>query len=421
MRHTHDYGLSVDIGTTHVTLHLVGLPDLRVLLEHIIPNPQTRFGADIISRICHSVRKRENARQLTALIRSAIQDGISAMLKQLQLNEADIKQVVVVGNTVMHHLFFDLSVLSLAKAPYTAEAKDPVHMSAIDAGFPLLRDAECYSPPIVESFVGADAPAMMLAAGLLEPGTNRIAMDIGTNTEIVVKSTEGAWIASAASGPAFEAMSMQCGVPGMPGAIKTVQIERDSLVPRFETIGGERPHGLCGTGAVSALAAMLERNIILPRGSFNREISSRWLILDSSTVYYIIAESAISATGQPIIISQPDVRMLQQSKAAIRGVTELLLHEARLDAERVEALYVTGLFGSGLQMDDAYRIGMLPRFPHADTTQHDLGTIEGTDLLMILENRTKIEDLVKHLRYIEMAGNPEFDSRYLASLPFPDQ
>jgi len=128
-----------------------------------------------------------------------------------------------------------------------------------------------------------------------------------------------------------------------------------------------------------------------------------------------------SAGGQQIVISQPDVRMLQQSRAAIRGVTELLLHEAGLDAEQVEALYVTGVFGSGLRMDDAYRIGMLPRFPKAAITQHNRGTIEGADLLMISENRRVIEDAVNRLRYIEMAGNPAFESRYLASLPFPVQ
>ena len=411
----------MDIGTTHVTLHLVRISDLHVLFEHVVPNPQTRFGADIISRVSHSVRSRENAGQLTALIRTAIQEGFSGMLKQLRLNPANIKQVIVVGNTVMHHLFFGLSVSSLARAPYAAEAKTSIRISAAEAGFALLEDAECYSPPIVESFVGADAPAMMLAAGFLEPRPNRIAMDIGTNTEIVVKSTEGVWIASAASGPAFEAMSMQCGMPGERGAIKAVQIDQVALRPKFETIGGERPRGLCGTGAISALAAMLERNIILPRGSFNRDLSSRWLSRDGSTAYYIIADNAISASGQRIAITQPDVRMLQQSKAAIRGVTGLLLHEAGLDAEQVETLYITGVFGADLRMDDVYRIGMLPRFPNATTTQHSRGTVDGADLLMIPENRRMIEELVGRLRYIEMAGNPAFESRYLASLPFPAQ
>lgn len=421
MRRTHEYGLSVDIGTSNVTLHLVRLSDIHVVFELVVPNPQMRFGADIISRVTHSVRKRENAQQLTAFIRAAVQDGLAAILKQLQLDPATIRKVVIVGNTVMHHLFFDLSVSSLAKAPYTADAKAPVHMPAANAGFTVLQDAECYSPPIVESFIGADAPAMMLAAGFLEPRTNCIAMDIGTNTEIAVKSTDGVWIASAASGPAFEAMSMQCGMPGESGAINTVQIDQDTLRPKCGTIGGERPRGVCGTGAISALAAMLDRGIILPRGSLNRDLNSKWLSLNGSIAYYILVDNTASASGRQIVISQPDVRMIQQSKAAIRGVIGLLLHKARLDVEQVETLYVTGVFGSDLRIEDACRIGMLPRFPNATITRHSGGAIDGADLLMIPENRKKAEQLLTHLTYIEMAGSPAFESRYLASLPFPAQ
>jgi len=379
-----------------------------------------QFGFDIISRISYAIKKEENAKRLTSLIRASVQDGIYAILKHKGLDSDVVKKITVVGNTVMHHLFFGLAVNSLAKTPYTADDKDAICMFAGDAGISLLHQAECYSPPLVESFIGADAPAVLLASGFLEPTIDHVAIDVGTNTEITVKSSQGLWIASAASGPAFEGMSMECGIPGSYGAINDVEIDQRTLQPTIEVMGGGKPRGICGTGTISALAAMLDGNIILPRGSFNRKLDSRWLNLDSSTVYYILADNKVSATGQPIVISQPDVRMLQQSKAAIRGVLDVLLHEAGLKAEDVQNLYLTGIFGSGLQIDDAYRIGMFPEFSKAKIIQYSNGASLGADLLMIQENRNKVEELVKNLNYIEMSDNPEFKARYFASVPFPD-
>lgn len=415
-----DYGISVDIGTTHITLHLVRISDLHVVSERVVQNTQMQFGADIISRISYAIKKKENAKQLTSLIRAAIQDGIGTILNQQGLNPSFVKQVTIVGNTVMHHLFFDLTVNSLSKAPYTADDRDAIRTRAVNVGISILEQAECYSPPLVQSFIGTDAPAVLLASGFLEPKTNHIAIDVGTNTEIAVKSSHGMWIASAASGPAFEGMSMECGIPGDRGAISGVDIDQRTLRPTIEVMGGGKPRGICGTGAISALAAMLDRKIILPRGSFNRELNSRWLNLDTTTAYYILAGNKVSVTGQPIVISQPDVRMLQQSKAAIRGVLDLLLHKAGLEVKDVATLYLTGIFGSGLQIEDAYRIGMFPNFSKAKVVQYSKGASLGADLLMIPENRWKVEELVKKLNYIEMSDNPDFKSRYFASVPFPD-
>jgi uncharacterized 2Fe-2S/4Fe-4S cluster protein (DUF4445 family) len=416
----YDYGISVDIGTTHVTFHLVRLSDLHVVYEHVVSNSQVQYGADIISRVSRATRNRKNAEHLTLLIRTAIEDGITTILKNQQLEPSSVTRVTVVGNTVMHHLFFNLDVSSLSKAPYTAGDKDAIRARAEEAGIPIIGEAECYSPPLVESFIGADAPAVMLASGFMESKTNHVVIDVGTNTEIAVKSAQGNWIASAASGPAFEGMSMECGMPGGFGAISDVEIDQRTYRPKTEVIGGGKPHGICGTGAISVLAEMLDRSIILPRGSFNRELNSRWLNLDSSPAYYILADNKVSATGLPIVISQPDVRMLQQSKAAIRAVLDVLLHESGLEPLKVDSLYLTGLFGSGLQIEDLYRIGMLPKLPRASIVQYGKGASLGADLLMIPENRRKVEKLVKHLNYIEMSDNPAFKVRYFECIPFPD-
>jgi uncharacterized 2Fe-2S/4Fe-4S cluster protein (DUF4445 family) len=416
-----DFGLSVDVGTTHITIHLVRLIDQLMIHELVIPNPQISVGADIITRAAFATRIRQNAAQLSALVRSAVESGINTLLKQAQISPLSVKQIVVVGNTVMHHLFFNLSVSSLTRSPYVAEDKEAIVTTAKDIGFTQLPEAECYSPPLVESFIGADAPAVMLACGFLSSEINRIAIDVGTNTEIAVKSSRGVWIASAASGPAFEGMSMECGMLGQIGAISNVEIDHRTLRPKLEILGAKKPHGICGTGAISSLAAMLDAKILLPTGSLNRSLNSRWLVLDSAVSYYVLADRKTSATGQPIVISQPDVRMLQQSKAAVRGVIDVLLQESGLTTSDVESFCITGVFGTDLQVKDANRIGMFPRFLNAKIEQKSKSANLGAEMLFSETNREKLDRFLKGITYVEMSDNPAFKKQFVASIPFPDQ
>jgi uncharacterized 2Fe-2S/4Fe-4S cluster protein (DUF4445 family) len=416
-----DFGISVDIGTTHLTIRLVRLIDQHLILEKIIINPQIAFGLDIISRAGYAVKKRENAVTLTTLVRSAVQDEVDALLKQAKISGSSVRQMVIVGNAVMHHLFFDLPLFSLVRAPYVAEKKSVVLTNASDLGFATLPDAECYSPPLIESFIGADAPAVMLASNFLNSKTGSIAIDVGTNTEIIVRSSKGIWIASAASGPAFEGMSIEYGMLGQNGAISRVEIDHRTLKPKLSVLGAEKPQGICGTGAISSLAAMLDAGILLPNGSFNRSLKSRWLNFEDPISHYILADEESSAHGRQIVISQPDVRMLQQSKAAIRGVINVLLHESDLASNDVEFLYITGVFGTDLDVRDAYRIGLLPRFPNAMVQQKRNSASIGAEMLFSEDNRVRIEHFLKEVTYIEMSDNPAFKEQFFASIPFSDQ
>jgi uncharacterized 2Fe-2S/4Fe-4S cluster protein (DUF4445 family) len=404
-----DFGISVDIGTTHLTIRLVRLFDQRLIVEKITTNPQIAFGLDIISRAGFATKKRENAVTLTAIVRSAVQDEVDALLRQAKITGSSVRQMVIVGNTVMHHLFFDLPLFSLTRAPYVAEEKSVILINASDLGFATLPDTECYSPPLIESFIGADAPAVMLASNFLNAKTGSIAIDVGTNTEIIVRSSKGIWIASAASGPAFEGMSIDCGMLGQNGAISRVEIDHRTLEPKLGVLGAEKPQGICGTG------------ILLPTGSFNRSLTSRWLDFEDPISYYLLADEASSAHGRQIVISQPDVRMLQQSKAAIRGVINVLLHESDLASNDVEFLYITGVFGTDLEVRDAYRIGLLPRFPNAKVQQKRNSASIGAEMLFSEVNRERIEHFLKEVTYVEMSDNPAFKEQFFASIPFSDQ
>jgi uncharacterized 2Fe-2S/4Fe-4S cluster protein (DUF4445 family) len=412
------YGISVDIGTTNITIHLTSLDDAELLKEITLRNPQREYGEEIISRIDFA-RKPENASILTSLVRQSVNDGISHIFQESKCERKAVDSVVVVGNTVMHHLFFGLSTVSLLKPPYKAEHKDSILIKASEVDLNFHDDTVCYSPPLIESFVGADAIAMMVASGFLDSDSSLVSIDVGTNTDIAAINAGEIWVASAASGPAFEGMSIECGTPGDDGAISRVLIDSNDYSPHIEVLGGGKPNGICGTGVISAIASMLETGLLFSRGSFDRKLKTPWLVTDQTILHYILAGASESASNKAIILTQPDVRMIQQSKASIRAALSMVLQKTKLDPADVNTLYLTGVFGSGLILDDAVRIGLLPEMPAAELIQEHGGASLGADLLHKREFQKLAKRLVAETNYIELADNPEFKHKFAENLPFP--
>ena len=415
------YGIAVDIGTTNITILLVNLGDNSIQKQLILKNPQGRFGADIISRLGFSTKDPNNQKILVDLIRDAVKKGIADILQDLNIKPSTVTDVTIVGNTVMHHLFFDLPMESLLGPPFKATDKESLSIPAHEVGLDLLTQATCYSPPVVESFVGSDAIAVLIASDFLESKETRMTIDVGTNTEISLITPHGIWIASGASGPAFEGMAIECGLTGEIGAIGSVRIDSESYEPTITVIGDSSPKGICGTGAVSVMASLLDSGLLLPRGSLNRNIKTKWLSLESNVVKYILAFGNTTASGEDIFIGQTDLRMLQQSKAAIRAVIEILLKKSNCVPEDITELLLTGVFGSDLKIEDAYRIGMFPDIRGAKITQIRKGAAKGAGLLLIQKNREKANELSKELKYIELTVQDEFKSMFVKSLPFPSK
>ena len=411
-------GISVDVGTSQITVHVVRLPECEVESEVIVPNPQNRIGSDIISRVAYSIKNAANASELTQMVRRAVSNAILLALEDSGSPTPSVRDVVIVGNTVMHHLFHGLPVESLSEAPYTTSQKNPVSTTAAAIGLELEKETPVYSPPIIQSFIGPDALMMLVTSGAIDTQDRMVAIDVGTNTEIAVCHEGQIWLASAASGPAFEGMSLQCGMPATEGAIESIRIGPDYR-PEITVIGGARPRGICGSGAISTVAALLGTCLLDSKGSLNRQTHSMWVRREGSLVYYVVAPASQSATASPIYVSQVDLRMLQQSKAAIYAVLTLLLEKAELTPSHVERVFLTGAFGSGVDIKDAYRIGLLPEFTNATLQQMRGGAISGADAMLCSPAMRKtVEGLSRSIRCIEMGGNPEFEERYVKALPY---
>jgi len=420
MVHSKHFGVTVDVGTSQLTIHLLDLENQNLLAQCVLRNPQSPFGLDVVSRAKHAVASENNASKLSELVRGGVIRGIQSAGQDAGVALGDIQSMVVIGNTVMHHLFYGLPVDDLLTPPYETKASNALDMHIEDLGIFLGDEAMCYSPPLIGSFVGCDAIAVLLASGLMSSTETTVVADVGTNTEIMLGHKGNLLITSAASGPAFEGMSLDCGMPADKGAISAVQIDTASHRPNVDTIDRGRPMGICGTGAVSALGALLDSGLLNSEGSLARHIESTWLSGRGDVVHYILVQATDSGTGRPIYISQIDIRMMQQSKAAIFTAIELLVDEVSIAAGDIERFLLTGAFGSDLNISDAIRIGLFPQFQNARIDQILGGASSGADMILLNpELRDVASDIVRNTDYVDLMDNSEFESRFSKAQLFP--
>ncbi|MHA1588385.1 MAG: ASKHA domain-containing protein [Candidatus Thorarchaeota archaeon] len=420
MAHSKHFGATVDIGTSQLTIHLLDLKKQNLLAQCVLRNPQSPFGLDVVSRAKHAVASENNARKLSELVRGGVIQGLQIAGQEAGVALGDIQTMVVVGNTVMHHLFYGLPVDDLLTPPYEIQTSNELNMHTGNLGILLGDGAVCYSPPLIGSFVGCDAIAVALASGLMSSTETTVVADVGTNTEIMIGHKGNLLITSAASGPAFEGMSLDCGMPADEGAIRAVQIDTASHRPRVDIIGHGKPMGVCGTGAVSALGALLDSNLLNSEGSLARHVESTWLSGRGEVVHYILVQATDSGTGRSIYISQIDIRMIQQSKAAIFAAIELLVNEANISADDVERFLLTGAFGSDLNISDAIKIGLFPQFQNARVDQIPGGASSGADMILLNpELRDAASDIAKNTDYVDLMDNSEFEFQFSKAQLFP--
>ncbi|MFW9910028.1 MAG: ASKHA domain-containing protein [Candidatus Thorarchaeota archaeon] len=413
-----EYGLAIDLGTTRISMSIVNIRNRECIRSLSFDNPQNPFGDDVISRIKHQVEDRSDFPILTRIVRNAVAKKASALLDGSDISKQEITEVVLVGNTAMHHIFYNLPVDSLIKEPYVTRNKKATTGAAEDIGF-KFTNAVYYSPPIFESFVGSDAMAVILGFGMSYDVYPSFAIDIGTNSEIILQYYSSIWVTSAASGPAFEGMSLDCGVRATDGAIDSVKINRN-YSPSFTTLGAKKPIGICGAGAISALNALRLARILSHEGSLNRQFQSDWLKENGGIVSYIIAGANETSTGQPVYLNQVDIRMLQQSKASIRAAIEILLCEGNCGPSEIKNLYLTGAFGSGLDVSSSKNIDMFPHFQNAAISQRVGGALSGAEILVWSEvARKEADNIAQHTKYVDLMNHPNYDQIHSEHLFFP--
>ena len=114
------YVLAFDIGTTTVVAYLLDGQNGALLSTASTLNPQTAYGADVISRIQYVMQNGPDALQ------GAILGAMDVLARQAAEKAGiacgEITLAAVVGNTAMHHLFLAIDPRPLTTPPYMNEA-----------------------------------------------------------------------------------------------------------------------------------------------------------------------------------------------------------------------------------------------------------------------------------------------------------
>jgi len=408
-------GLAVDIGTTKLAAYLVELETGRTVAKTGAMNPQIAYGEDVVSRISYTLEHTDGRTTLQARLVDTLNHLVAALCEEAGASRGQVCEAVVVGNTVMHHLFAGLPVAQLGRAPYVPAVSEPLDLRARDVGLELAPGAYVHLPPNIAGYVGADHVAMALATEVLETDRTLVALDIGTNTEVSVTRGGRIWSCSCASGPAFEGAHIRDGMRAAPGAIERVQII-DGRV-HLKTIGNQPPVGICGSGILDAVSEMLRSGIIDRRGALQAEMPG--VSMGDGLLLFTLATPAVTAHERPIVVTRKDINEIQLAKAAIRTGVEILLAEAGVSHDEIEAFIVAGAFGAYIDVVSAIRTGMFPNLPMERFQQ--VGNAAGAgarQMLVSAERRAAAAAGARRVQYVELTVHPQFTQRYMKALYF---
>ena len=401
-------GLAVDLGTTNCAGFLVDLETGAQLASLGIENPQVAFGADLVSRVDFAIRSPAGARELQTAAIAAIAALARDLCEADSAAPADIVEVAVCGNTAMHHLLLGLPVSQLGRAPFVPAMCAAIDIKARDLGLGIAPGAYVHLLNNVGGYVGGDHVAVLLAAEERWTDATAIVMDIGTNTEISLIHRGSITTVSCPSGPALEGGHIGAGMRAAEGAIERVRAAQGRL--EIEVIGGNAEAvGLCGSGVVDALAAMLELGILNRHG---RICTGHEAVRESG-------EHREVRLAPGVAVTQNDVRAVQLAKAAIRAGIDCLLREAALEEDAIERVVIAGAFGAYIGLESALKIGLLPALPLERIEQ--VGNAAGVGVQMALASaalRDRARGLALRCRYLELGSLPGFQRVYMRRIGF---
>ena len=384
---------AVDLGSTTVVAYLMDGRTGELLSTRSTLNPQRQYGADVVMRCSYVLE--HGPEVLSSCIREAIDRLLGEAAVEAGRRKEDIVKIVMAGNACMHHLFLELPVDTLVRAPYVPKVKNTVKKEASGCGIHVCQNAQLIWLPNIGGFVGADTTACMLAAEFDKREELTLMVDIGTNGEMVLGNREGYTVCSTAAGPAFEGAKITCGMRGSDGAIDHVYLENSEV--KFHVIGDGKPAGICGSGLLDAVHCLLQTGWIREDGYMKEP----WHFSDE------------------VFLCQKDVRELQLAKAAIAAGVQLLCRKRGCRIEEIRTLLLAGAFGNYLDPDSACGIGLLPEVLRDRIVPVGNAAGAGARLAVLSEREfARAEDMASKAGFLELATEPDFMDVYVDEMSY---
>jgi len=419
-----NFGIAFDIGTTTIVGYLMNLNDGKIYAISSLLNPQTAYGEDVITRITYIKDNRDGLNQLNSAVINALNIIINKTCNIARIEPSNIYEISIVGNSVMHHIFLGINPTFIGLSPYVPAIQRSLNIKARDLRLNIASEGNVHVLPLIAGFVGADTIGVILSSQIEKESELTLAIDIGTNGEIVIGNKEILATASCAAGSALEGAHILHGMRAAAGAIDTIKIDPRDLTVDYSTIKDKKPMGICGSGLIDIVAELLKARVLTRSGNFNKElIGNDRIIKTGKTLEFIIVDKDETSTGKNITISQHDIRELQMAKGAFYSGMRLIL--SYLDRTRnfhhdIQQIYLAGAFGNYINKANAKFIGMIPDIP--DDKIFQIGNAAGTGAQHCLINknlRQKAQDLLKKIKYIEIAVEKDFQQEFAKAMYFP--
>ncbi|MCL2164796.1 MAG: ASKHA domain-containing protein [Oscillospiraceae bacterium] len=435
------YGAAFDVGTTTIAGYLFDLSGGEQVDVASMLNPQIRYGADVITRIDFTSRSGNGASEMRMAVISAVNGIIKSFSKKNQIKKEDLYEIVFVGNTTMLHFLMGLPAGSIAVAPFIPATTGLHIFNAKALGLSINKAGTAVCAPGVAGYIGADTIAATLVCNMYRDKNINLMIDIGTNGEIVLGCAGWMYSCSTAAGPAFEGSNIRHGIGGISGAIDSVRIKTgiDAGV-EYTTIDNADALGICGSGLVDLISELLDVGVIDETGRIlNREdieedvpaeLRDRITTTDGMNSFILVEgasarpDSDIVLTlpvsrDSDIVLTQKDVREVQNAKAAIAAGIKTLITKSGIGYDEVSNVYLAGGFGNYIDKNSAVRIGLIPKELGGKIIA--AGNAAGAGAVECLLSTESISEMLKirdKIKYIELSASPEFVNEYVESMMF---
>ena len=419
-------GAAIDIGSTTLAIYIYDLKNAKLVYESSAMNPQIRFGEDLMSRVSYVMMNKGGDKKLTTAVRTKITEMLHEACEYLEIEWGKLLEVVLVGNPIMHHIFFGISPVELGQAPFTLSIRSWLDVDAKDLGFDLYPKTRLSFLPLIAGHVGADTAAAYLSQMETMHSETTLLVDIGTNAEIMLAKGGRVYATSSPTGPAFEGAEISSGVRATYGAIERVRIDKDTLAVRYKVIGcdawSDEPDfelvqmkaiGICGSGIIEAIVAFAEAGIIDQGGLFVESIAPELFSKNGNTTRFLLVEQG----DKSIYVEQVDIRSIQLAKAALSAGVSILMDY--LECTEFDKVLLAGAFGAHL---DARYVALLDIIPTSTAEKIiSVGNAAGVGAsaaLLDINKRKIIIDAVDKVVKIETATEPKFQEYFVDAMKF---
>jgi len=422
-----NYGVVFDLGTSTLVASLINLCDGRQEAAVSCLNSQSKYGADILTRLQHVDQNKEGLERLHLLLLHNLNNLIKRLLHTAGLKPSDVFIAVAAGNTTMQHFLLGVDPTGIAHLPFLPVINDGFITRAINVGLALHTEAVLYIMPSKSGYIGGDMLSVILASQVTEQDEKVVlGLDLGTNGELFIGNGKRLLTCSTAAGPAFEGAKISCGSIAKAGAIEGVRFQDGDL--HYKDIGNIKPISICGSGLVDLAAVLLDCGVIdgtgrirIPQGAGTDALRKR-IVRRNSGNDFLVASAAESYHQKPIYLTQKDVRELQVAKSAIAAGIIILADEWGIRPQEIDYIYLAGALGNYIDKISSLRIGLLPHIEPERIIS--LGNAASAGATMVLLSRPywdKAKTLADTIEHIELSTRQDFSEHFVANMRFPEK